>query len=133
MEKQTILTLKGSKISTNEAAAICGVGRTTMWRWLQSDGHPKLQQHGIESVICAKHSKGFWVCDDGEFRKQNWTTYKKSGRYKNQTRIEGEYWQIANYVFVMFTGDWHQKLLFLDGDLTNCRLDNLVPQSKTQK
>jgi len=133
MEKQKILTLKGCKITVNEAADICGVGRTTVWRWLKNGGHPKLQQFDIEAVECIKHSKGFWICDDGEFRKVNWTTYNKSGKRKNLIRINGDYWKVANYVFVAFTGDWYEGLLFLDGDLSNCRLDNLAKQNRTAK
>ena len=126
--KKKILTRLGNKVEYSAAAKEVGVSRQTIYNWVERNSY-KLDDYNFEIVECVQHPKGFWVCSDGEIRMKNWRKYVKAGKYKNLVRTQDGYIKVANYVYYAMTGEWEDKLLFLDGDLSNCRFDNLSKQS----
>lgn len=150
-----LLILNGEVISNKSAAARkLGIASSTFYRWANNKDYDKLEDAGVEVHFAAPVSGGYLICTDGELRQAIGKNrkIKKIGKSKNLVRlyIEGEILLVgvANLAYKKFVDSKHivfdiyteegiikkEKLYFVDGDISNCSIDNLTgfDQSKSK-
>lgn len=141
------------EIYTNisKLAKDAGINRSNYYYWIKTEKYDKLEKAGIELVYCRKTSNGrFWICSDGDIRNKQFKSISRGGRKKTLVRIDlgygREIYGVANLIFKAFVDPTHNltdakdeegnivkpkdKVFFFDGNIKNCRLENLAPHDK---
>lgn len=135
LDRYEVLMKKDGIILRNitKVAELCGVSRGSIYNWLETKNEGKFFAHGVELILAKKARGGYYICSDGEIRTTGFVPIKKIGRQKNLIRLtlndKRMILRAANIIFKTFVDENHDimndKLLFLDGDLSNCAIENL--------